>query len=86
MCRWVPVEVFIEMGLYRDWSCLRFPCTKTAIQTLFPLSRDPLSWAQCIVSRWTCDSAKMCNYRNLSGSSVCVCVFVSKKVRQNERD
>ncbi len=49
MLRWVPVEVFIEMGLYRDWSCLRFPCTKTAIQTLFPLSRDPLSWAQCIL-------------------------------------
>lgn len=48
MLRWVPVEVFIEMCLYRDWSCLLSPRTQTANQTLFPLSGDPLSWTQCI--------------------------------------
>lgn len=87
MRRWVPVEVFIEMGLYRDWCCLRFPSTKTAIQTLFPLSRDPLSWAQCILFHGGLVILQRCaiieNCQRAQSVCVCVCVCV-KKVRWSE--
>lgn len=50
MRRWLSVKVFIEMGLYRDWSCLHSPGTKTAIHTLLSLpTGHPLSWTQCIL-------------------------------------
>lgn len=87
MRRWVPVEVFIEMGLYRDWSCLRSSCTNTDIQILFPLPVDPLSWTQCILFH---GGLVILQRRAIIGicqgpQCVLVCMCVSKKVRQNER-
>lgn len=76
MRRWVPVEVFIEMGLYRDWSCLRFPCTKTAIQSLFPLSGDPLSWIQCILFHSGLVILQRRAIIGICQRAVCVCVCV----------
>ncbi len=90
MCRWVPVEVFIEINPYRDWSCLRFPCTKTVVQTPFPLSRDPLSLAQCILFLGGLvihhKSAIIGNCHDVHCVCVCVCVCVCEKLRPSEKD
>lgn len=76
MRRWVPVEVFIEMGLYRDWSCLRSPCTKTAFQSLFPLLGDPLSWTQCILFHGGLVILQRCSIIGICQGPQCVFVCV----------
>lgn len=84
MRRRVLVEVFIEMGLYRDWSCLHSPGTKTAIQTLFPLPGDPLSWTQCILFHGGLVILQRCAIIGICRGAQRACVL--KKVRQNEGD
>lgn len=81
----MPVEVFIEKALYRDWGCLRFSLHKDSHSGSVSSLQGPFVLGTMYsVSWWTCDTAKMCNYRNLSGSSVCVsvCVCGSERVRE----
>lgn len=86
MRRLAPVEVFIEMGLYRDWSRLRFSSHKDShSESVSSLQGPFVLGTMYSVSRWTCDSAKTCNYRNLSGRSVCVSVCVRLRKRDRVR-
>lgn len=87
MCRRIP-EVFIEMGLYRDRSCLLLYRTKTAIQALPPLHGDPLSSTQCVLFHGG-HVILRANNQELMGSNACLCVckclYFSQKVRQTKR-
>lgn len=89
MCRRIP-EVFIEMGLYRDQSCLLLYRTKTDIQALPPLQGDPLSSTQCILFHGGHVILQgSANNQKLMGSNaclgVCECVYVPQKMRQTKR-
>lgn len=72
----VPVKVFIEMGLYRDWSCLLSHRIVTASQSRFPLSGDALSRTQCILFHGGLVILQRCAIIGICRGAQCVCVYV----------
>lgn len=74
MHRWVPMEVFLEMGLYKDWSCLRFPCTKTAIHSVSSLQGPFVLGIMYSVSWWLVIPQRCAIMESVE--ELCVCVSV----------
>ena len=83
MRRWAPVEVFIKMGLCRDWSCL---AQRQPFRLCILSLGDPLSWTQCILFHGGLVILQRCAIIGICrGSSACVCVCVCGCLRKWHR-